>query len=78
MKKTVLVADDNKALVEALRIDLEGDCWQVFCAYSGEQALESFHENKPDIVLLDINMPGPNGFQCAAILPLLEERRLSC
>lgn len=64
----VLVVDDDAALSEMLGIVLRGEGFEpVFCA-DGEQALGAFRESKPDLVLLDLMLPGRDGVDvCRAI-----------
>lgn len=64
----VLVVDDDAALAEMLGIVLRGEGFEpVFCA-DGAQALEVFRESKPDVVLLDLMLPGRDGIDvCRAI-----------
>ncbi len=64
----VLVVDDDAALSEMLGIVLRGEGFEpVFCA-DGEGALDAFRETKPDLVLLDLMLPGRDGIDvCRAI-----------
>jgi two-component system response regulator MtrA len=64
----VLVVDDDAALAEMLGIVLRGEGFEpVFCA-DGERALAAFREAKPDLVLLDLMLPGRDGIDvCRAI-----------
>lgn len=64
----VLVVDDDAALSEMLGIVLRGEGFEpVFCADGGE-ALAAFRETKPDLVLLDLMLPGRDGIDvCRAI-----------
>jgi DNA-binding NarL/FixJ family response regulator len=68
MKKTVMVVEDNQRLREQLLqiIESEADikCLGAFC--SGEEALPKILEEKPDVVLMDIKLPGMSGIQCTA------------
>ncbi len=61
-RPTVLVVDDFKTNVEYLRDFLEPE-YRVLAAYSGEQALEVALEGHPDILLLDVMMPGMDGYE---------------
>jgi CheY-like chemotaxis protein len=56
-----MVVDDNEDLVAVLRRYLEGSGYEVLAAYDGPQALEMIPAEKPDIVILDVYMPGMNG-----------------
>lgn len=64
----VLVADDDELLCLSARAALEGLGHQVYVAENGELALELFDRARFDLILLDINMPGANGDQIAALL----------
>lgn len=61
----VLVVDDNHSLAEYLRELLTGldDGIVVSLAHDGFEAGEKLHQFKPDVVLLDLKMPGPDGFE---------------
>ena len=59
----ILVADDDQNIAELLRLYLEKEGYTVVLAADGEQALERFHAETPDIVLLDIMMPKLDGWQ---------------
>jgi diguanylate cyclase (GGDEF)-like protein/PAS domain S-box-containing protein len=65
---TILIVDDeivNLRLMEAL---LKPEGYDTCCAASGEQAFALIAERKPDLILLDIMMPGMNGYQVATTL----------
>lgn len=67
MPARILVVDDNSAARTAIRSLLDLNSFQV-CgeAQDGEEAIDKVIELKPDIVLLDINMPGMNGVRTAS------------
>jgi len=60
--KRILVAEDNAVNRELLREMLEVFGCDVVEARDGHEALATMEESAPDLVLLDINMPGMNGF----------------
>src|SRR5947208_11313414 len=63
MKGRVLVVDDDQALAEMLGIVLRGEGYEpVHCA-DGEMALETFRTTQPDLVLLDVMLPGVDGIE---------------
>jgi PAS domain S-box-containing protein len=64
-RRRVLVADDNRDSAETLAMLLRGDGHEVMIAHDGAAALAAFGGFAPDIVLLDIGMPGPNGYEVA-------------
>ena len=61
MKGRVLVVDDDTALAEMLGIVLRGEGIEPFFVFDGDKALAAFHETKPDLVLLDLMLPGTDG-----------------
>jgi DNA-binding response OmpR family regulator len=64
----ILVADDDRDLLELIGYALSQAGYLVMKAADGNAALEAFEREQPDLVVLDINMPGMSGFQvCDAI-----------
>src|SRR5690606_34739488 len=61
MKGRVLVVDDDLALAEMLGIVLRGEGFEPSFVHDGDKALEAFRETKPDLVLLDLMLPGADG-----------------
>jgi len=59
----VLIVDDDENIGRLYKEELEDEGYEVFLAPSGEEALRIFGEIKPDIVTLDIRMPGINGIE---------------
>ncbi|MGD8785216.1 MAG: response regulator [Thioalkalispiraceae bacterium] len=59
----VLVVDDSRTVVHGLRSVLEQDGYYVMEAYDGMTAIELAKAHQPDIILMDVIMPGLNGFQ---------------
>ena len=62
MEKTILIADDNKDIVDILKIYAQKEGYKYVCAYDGEQALKMWKEYNPCIILLDVMMPKMNGY----------------
>ena len=63
MTARVLVVDDVIPNVKLLEAKLSSEYFDVLCATSGPEALDIIHREQPDIVLLDVMMPGMNGFE---------------
>jgi two-component system KDP operon response regulator KdpE len=59
----ILVIDDEPALVRLVRATLQADGYTVVTASRGEEALSLLEEERPDLVILDLIMPGMNGFE---------------
>lgn len=59
----VLVVDDDPQITRALRINLRARGYEVDLASDGEQALRSAAENPPDVVVLDLGLPGISGME---------------
>lgn len=62
-KEKILVVDDDVNICELLRLYIERDDYQVIIANDGEQAVELFNREQPDLVLLDIMLPKMDGWQ---------------
>jgi DNA-binding response OmpR family regulator len=58
----ILVVDDDPAMVGAITALVGTQGHQVITAYDGLTAIKRFREERPDLVLLDLAMPGPDGF----------------
>ena len=62
----ILVCDDEKDIVVALKIYLSSDGHTVFEAYNGRQAIDIIHKNNIDLALLDVMMPVTDGITAVA------------
>lgn len=61
-KKTILIVEDEKSIVDILRFNLEKEGYSVLCAYDGETGLEQSRKETVDLILLDVMLPKRNGF----------------
>ncbi|NGQ96105.1 response regulator transcription factor [Brevibacillus sp. SYP-B805] len=59
----LLVVDDERPIADILKFTFEKEGYQVICAYDGEEALEMVKEEKPDLILLDVMLPGKDGME---------------
>jgi DNA-binding response OmpR family regulator len=62
-EQTVLVVDDEPRIVEFLSENLTADDYSVLSAATGEEALELLGRTRPDVVLLDVVLPGISGYE---------------
>ena len=62
--RKILVADDEQQLALAIKIRLQAKGYQVVTASDGRAALELADREKPDLVVMDVLMPGMDGYSC--------------
>ena len=67
-KPKILVVDDEERDLRLVEAILAPEGYEVVLAHSGEEGLEKIRETHPNVVLLDIMMPGLNGFEVLRIL----------
>ncbi len=63
MAKTILVVDDEHDTLQMIRDLLEGEGYAVLTAESGAVAIETLRGETPDLIILDLMMPGMDGFE---------------
>jgi two-component system response regulator MtrA len=63
MSSRILVVDDDRALSEMLGMVLQGEGFETVFAADGPSAVEKFRESRPDLVLLDLMLPGMDGIE---------------
>ena len=65
---TILVVDDEPQIRRVLRVTLSSNGYEVIEARNGEEAIATVIRDRPDLILLDVNMPGMGGFEvCSKI-----------
>ena len=62
-KKLILIADDEVGIHESLRLYLTREGYEVYSVFRGSDVMEAFTRMRPDLVILDIMMPGRSGTQ---------------
>ena len=75
VKRTVLVVDDDPDIVDVISLCLKDNNLQPEKAYNGNEALDFVKRKRIDLILLDINMPGMNGFE---VIKHLKEDKDTC
>src|SRR3990172_8817337 len=63
MSKSILVIDDDPTLLELLRAHLEAAGYQTMVVIDGPSGLQIAFDEKPDLIILDVMMPGMNGWE---------------
>ncbi len=66
--ETILVVDDEKPIVEILQYNLEKEGYRVLTAFDGDEALQMVDNENPDLILLDIMLPGKDGFTVCRLI----------
>lgn len=67
-KKRILLVDDDEALVASLGAGLTDEGYAIASAYDGEAALRHFNEDAPDLVILDLMLPGLDGMSVCRMI----------
>jgi two-component system, OmpR family, alkaline phosphatase synthesis response regulator PhoP len=66
--KKVLIADDEPDILEILSFNLKAEGYEVVTAKNGDEAIDKAKQHKPDLIILDVMMPGKNGMEVCNIL----------
>ncbi len=61
--KKILIVDDEEGIQMLYREELEDEGYEIISAYTGEEGIQKFENESPDLVILDIQMPGMNGIE---------------
>jgi putative nucleotidyltransferase with HDIG domain len=72
-KRTILVVDDDRRVVDLLQISLSQNGYHVTTASTGEEGLEQVRRETPDLVILDLRLPKKNGYEVCAALKSAKE-----
>ena len=64
-KQRILIVDDDANIAELISLYLMKECYETMIVGDGEEALKVFPEFKPNLVLLDLMLPGIDGYQSA-------------
>jgi len=69
----ILVVDDEKRIVDSISLCLQREGFQTIGAFNGKEAVKLFKQEKFDLVLLDISMPGMNGYEAMEHILQMDE-----
>ncbi len=75
--KSVLVVDDNEDIRGLLSLVLQKEGYEVHTAEDGAQALEKTYETKPDLILLDVMMPGLSGLEVLSTIREHKDKKVN-
>jgi len=67
-KEHILIVDDEADILEMIRYNLVREGYRVSCSLSGEEAVNIVKDRSPDLILLDLMLPGLNGFDVCKLL----------
>jgi two-component system alkaline phosphatase synthesis response regulator PhoP/OmpR family response regulator RpaB len=67
-KQRILVVDDDKDIVQTIRGNLELDGYEVLTAFDGHSSLQMAREHRPDLIILDLNLPDIDGIKACQIM----------
>ena len=73
MSKKILIVDDEPDLLEMVQINLEMEGYECMVAYDGFRALDRVRKEKPDLIILDVMLPGMNGYKVCRLLKFDEK-----
>lgn len=75
MAKRILLVDDDPSFLAMLRFLLQGEGYEVDAAYTGEEGLAKISQSPPDLIVLDVAMPGFDGFKVCELVKFREDTR---
>lgn len=73
MSKKLLIVDDEKDMVFAVKLQLEANGFDVITAHDGQSALELARKEKPDLLILDLMLPKIDGYKVCRMLKFDEK-----
>ncbi len=68
MNRKILLVDDDRKTVDLIKLYLDKDGYRVLVAYDGQQALQLARQRRPDLIILDLMLPGVDGLDVCRIL----------
>jgi DNA-binding response OmpR family regulator len=71
-KKRILIVDDDRAILELLRLTLEKAKFDVIVTTDGKSTVKHYREDKPDMAIVDLAMPGMDGYEVIQEIRKLE------
>ena len=63
LKQKILIVDDDENIAELISLYLNKECFDTVIVHDGIEAISAFQEQHPDLILLDLMLPGMDGYQ---------------
>ena len=71
ISKKILIADDEPDILEILQFNLHAEGYEIITAKNGDEAIEKAKKTEPDLIILDMMMPGKNGIEVCNLLRMM-------
>ncbi|RYD72129.1 MAG: response regulator, partial [Sphingobacteriales bacterium] len=71
--RKVLIADDEPDILEIIQFNLQQEGYNVVTAKNGDEAIEKAKKTNPELIILDIMMPGKNGIEVCNVLRMMPD-----
>ena len=68
MAKKILIVEDEHRLADMEKMRLESSGYEVVCVYDGQAAIDKVHQDRPDLIVLDIMLPKIDGYKVCRML----------
>lgn len=68
MPRKILIVEDEPNIVVPLQFIMEENGYEISVAFTGEEAVQKLSEEKPDLILLDIMLPGMDGYELCQMI----------
>jgi len=76
VKHKILIVEDDPAVLDVLRLILNNKDWQIFTAKNGREALDIYRFAKPDVVLMDIELPVMDGVEATKAIMSVDSKAI--
>lgn len=74
-KETILIVDDEEDIVELIKYNLKNEGYSILTAQTGEQAIKTARQSRPDLMVLDLMLPGMDGLEVTKYLKHNEQTK---